>query len=51
MIVILMDHLVRQLLEVENGVWLDENFEKKLAYVNDDNAFMRPENYFKVLQN
>jgi len=39
----LIKDLVSQLRDVENGdLWLDENFEKKLAEVSEDEAFVRP---------
>lgn len=39
----IIQNLIRQLMEVENGdLWLDENFEKKLQHVTESNAFVRP---------
>ena len=40
---ILIKDIIRQLEDAENGdLWLDENFEKKLAQVSEEKAFIRP---------
>lgn len=40
---ILIKDIIRQLEDAESGdLWLDENFEKKLARVSDEEAFVRP---------
>lgn len=40
---ILINDIIQQLKDVESAdLWIDENFEKKLAAVNDSNAFVRP---------
>lgn len=40
---ILIKDIIRQLEDAENGdLWLDENFEKKLAQVSEEQAFVRP---------
>lgn len=40
---ILVDDIIKQLRDVENAdLWLDENFEKKLAAVGEAEAFVRP---------
>ena len=40
---ILIKDIIRQLEDAENGdLWLDENFEKKLAQVSGEQAFSRP---------
>jgi uncharacterized damage-inducible protein DinB len=39
----LINDIIQQLNDIDNGdLWLDENFDKKLSKVNDDNAFTRP---------
>lgn len=39
----LVNDIIRQLRDVENAdLWLDENFEKKLAAVSEAEAFVRP---------
>lgn len=39
----LINNIIKQLRDVENAdLWLDENFEKKLAAITEGNAFVRP---------
>lgn len=39
----LINDIVQQLIDLEEGdLWLDENFAKKLAFINESNAFIRP---------
>lgn len=43
MATILLDNIRKQLRDVESAdLWLDENFEKKLANISEDIAFTRP---------
>lgn len=43
MATILINNIIHQLNDLDNGdLWLDENFAKKLEWVNANNAFTRP---------
>lgn len=43
MTTVLIENIIKQLLDVKDAdLWLDENFEKKLAEITKDNAFTRP---------
>ena len=40
---IILNHIIQQLLEIQNGkLWMGDTFQKKIGYITDEEAFLRP---------